>query len=118
MWSSESHRVVFEGVRVLATLGGPGELVRKPYFSRDAIRTAVSWAGVADAAVKDAFGALDAKPTGREPDDTVSLAAGRMLAAQKTIDRWLEHAAREADPTPRGRSPVRDGVTRGGGDVL
>lgn len=118
MWSSENHRVVFEGALVLATLGGPGELVREPYFARDAIRTAVSSAGVADAAVKDAFGTLDAKPAGREPDDTVSLAAGRMLAAQKTIDHWLEHTAREADPTPRGRSPVRGGVTRGGGDVL
>jgi len=42
MRSSESHRVVFRGARVLAVLGEPGELVREPYFARDAIRTAVS----------------------------------------------------------------------------
>ena len=48
MRSSESHRVVFEGAPVLAVLGEPGELVREPYFGRDAIRTAVTWAGIAD----------------------------------------------------------------------
>src|SRR5215210_7181849 len=45
MRASESHRVVFAGTPVLAVLGEPGELVREPYFSRDAIRTAVTWAG-------------------------------------------------------------------------
>ncbi len=42
MRASESHRVVFEGAPVLAVLGEPGELLREPYFSRDAIRTAVT----------------------------------------------------------------------------
>jgi alkylation response protein AidB-like acyl-CoA dehydrogenase len=42
MRSSESHRVVFGGARVLAVLGGPGELLREPYFSRDAFPTAVT----------------------------------------------------------------------------
>ncbi|HVF01440.1 MAG TPA: hypothetical protein VNA27_08925 [Rubrobacteraceae bacterium] len=102
MRSSESHRVVFKGARVLSVLGEPGELVREPHFARDAIRTAASWAGVADAAVESALGILYRKSAGREPDDIVSLAAGRMLAAQKTIDRWLEHAAREADGDPSG----------------
>ncbi|CAN5190106.1 acyl-CoA dehydrogenase family protein [soil metagenome] len=102
MRSSESHRFVFEGARVLAVLGGPGELVREPYFARDAIRTAVSWAGVADTAVQAALDTLAAKSAGREPDDIVSLAAGRMLAAQKTIDRWLEHASGKADADPEG----------------
>ena len=37
---------------VLAVLGEPGELVREPYFGRDAIRTAVTWAGIADTAVE------------------------------------------------------------------
>lgn len=100
MRSSESHRVVFEGARVLSVFGEPGELVREPYFSRDAIRTAVSWAGIADLAVEAALGTLAAKSAGREPDDIVSLAAGRMLAAQETIDRWLDYAAREADAGP------------------
>jgi alkylation response protein AidB-like acyl-CoA dehydrogenase len=100
MRSSESHRVVFRGARVLAILGEPGELVREPYFARDAIRTAVTWAGIADLAVDAALAILAAKSAGREPDDIVSLAAGRMLAAQKTMDLWLEYAAREADVDP------------------
>jgi hypothetical protein len=97
MRSSESHRVVFRGARVLAILGGPGELVREPYFARDAIRTAVTWAGIADLAVDAALEILAAKSAGREPDEIVSLATGRILAARETMDRWLEHAARQAD---------------------
>ena len=62
----ESHRVVFEGAAVLAVLGEPGELVREPYFGRDAIRTAVTWAGIADSAVEGALGILAAK-RGQEP---------------------------------------------------
>ena len=100
MRSSESHRVVFEGARVLAVLGGPGELLREPYFSRDAVRTAVTWAGIADLAVESALEALAAKSAGGDPDDLVSLAAGRMLTAQGTIDRWLEFAAATADVDP------------------
>ena len=100
MRSSESHRVVFRGARVLNVLGEPGELVREPYFSRDAIRTATTWAGIADLAVNDTLEILAAKSADREPDDIISLATGKMLAAQKTIDRWLEHAAREADADP------------------
>lgn len=100
MRSSESHRVVFDGARVLAVLGGPGELLREPYFSRDAVRTAVSWAGIADLAVDSALDVLAAKSAGRDPDDLVSLAAGRMLTARGTIDRWLEFAASRADADP------------------
>jgi alkylation response protein AidB-like acyl-CoA dehydrogenase len=101
MRASESHRVVFRGARVLAVLGEPGELVREPYFARDAIRTAVTWAGIADLAVDATLETLAAKFADREPDDIVSRAAGRMLSAQKTMDRWLEHAAREADADPQ-----------------
>ncbi|QIN78988.1 hypothetical protein GBA65_11150 [Rubrobacter marinus] len=97
MRSSESHRVVFDGARVLAVFGEPGEILREPYFGRDAIRTAVSWAGIADAAVEAALDTLAAKSAGREPDDLVSLAAGKMLSAQGTIDRWIEHASALAD---------------------
>jgi alkylation response protein AidB-like acyl-CoA dehydrogenase len=95
--SSESHRVVFSGATVFAVLGEPGELVREPFFSRDAVRTAVTWAGIADLAVDTALELLAAKSADREPDEIVSLAAGEMLAAQKTMDLWLEHAAWEAD---------------------
>ena len=100
MRSSESHRVVFDGARVLAVLGRPGELLREPYFSRDAVRTAVTWAGIADLAVGSALDVLAAKSAGREPDDLVSLAAGKLLTAQGTIDRWLEFAATTADAAP------------------
>ena len=100
MRSSESHRVVFSGATVLAVLGEPGELVREPYFARDAVRTAVTWAGIADLAVDAALEILAAKYAKREPDEVVSLAAGKMLSAQTTMDRWLEYAAREADADP------------------
>ena len=99
MRSSESHRVVFHKTPVLAILGEPGELLREPYFSRDAIRTAVCWAGIADRAVESALATLAAKSSG-EPDEIVSLAAGRILAEQQTVDRWLEYAARQADADP------------------
>ena len=100
MRASESHRVVFEGAPVLAVLGEPGELVREPYFSRDAIRTAVTWAGISDTAVDAALDVLAAKAGDGEPDDVVSLAAGRMLAARGTIDSWLASAAERADGDP------------------
>lgn len=100
MRASESHRVVFHDAPVLAVLGGPGELLREPYFGRDAIRTAVTWAGIADTAVEAALEVLAAKSGGREPDDIVSLSAGRMLAVRGTMDRWIEHAANHADADP------------------
>jgi alkylation response protein AidB-like acyl-CoA dehydrogenase len=100
MRSSESHRVTFREAPVLAVLGGPGEISRDPYFGRDAVRTAVSWCGIADQAVESALATL-AEKTGGEPDDLVSLAAGRMLAEQGTMDRWIEHAARIADGDPQ-----------------
>ena len=87
MRSSESHRVVFRGARVLAVLGEPGELVREPYFARDAVRTAATWAGIADLAVDATLQTLAAKSAERKPDEVVSLAAGQMLAAQQTMDR-------------------------------
>ncbi len=100
MRSSESHRVVFDGARVLAVLGEPGALLDEPYFSRDAIRTSVTWAGIADLAVESTLDVLAAKSGDREPDDLVSLAAGRILTAQGTIDRWLEFATARAEADP------------------
>src|SRR5215203_4793470 len=55
MRASESHRVVFAGTPVLAVPGEPGELLREPYFSRDAIRTSVTWAGISDTALEAAL---------------------------------------------------------------
>jgi len=91
--ASESHRVVFEGAAVYALLGGPGELLREPWFSRDAIRTTATWAGIADGIV-DAMLALLRRRG--DPSETVALAAGRILVAQGTIERWLAHAAERA----------------------
>jgi len=97
MRASESHRVAFHGARVLALLGGPGELVREPWFSRDAIRTAAAWAGLADCAADEALAQLAARP---EPDDAQAIAAARIVAARATIDRWFEHGAARADAEP------------------
>ena len=123
MRASESHRVVFEGAPVLAVLGRPGELVREPYFGRDAIRTAVTWAGIADSAVEGALDVLAAKSQGREPDDIVSLAVGRMLASQGTMDRWLEHAASFVDASPEASTArfsiqLREAVAAAARDIL
>jgi hypothetical protein len=92
--ASESHRVVFHDAPVTAVLGGPGELARDPWFSRDAMRTAATWAGMVDAAV-DA--ALDELATRRADEPLAQLAAGRIEAARGTVDAWLERAADIAD---------------------
>ena len=95
MRASESHRVTFDRARILAVLGQPGELSREPWFSRDAIRTAASWAGMADAALDGALQSLGDRP---RLGDLEGLAAGRMLTAHKTIDLWMAAAAAETDP--------------------
>jgi alkylation response protein AidB-like acyl-CoA dehydrogenase len=122
MRASESHRVVFEGAPVLAVLGEPGEIVREPYFSRDAIRTAVTWAGISDTAVDAALDVLAAKAGDGEPDDVVSLAAGRMLAARGTIDSWLAYAAARADEDPASlpgiSTQLRESVARTCREIL
>src|SRR5215210_2431800 len=122
MRASEGHRVVFEGAPVLAVLGEPGELLREPYFSRDAIRTAVTWAGISDTAVDAALDVLAAKAGDGDPDDVVSLAAGRMLAARGTIDRWLAYAADRADADPASlqgiSTQLRESVARSCREIL
>jgi alkylation response protein AidB-like acyl-CoA dehydrogenase len=92
--ASESHRVVFHDAPVTAVLGGPGELARDPWFSRDAMRTAATWAGMVDAA---ATAALDELAARRADEPLAQLAAGRIEAAQGTVDAWLERAAEVAD---------------------
>jgi alkylation response protein AidB-like acyl-CoA dehydrogenase len=96
---SESHRVEFHDTPVLALLGEPGELSREPYFSRDAIRTSATWAGLADSILTETLKALDPARV----DDVQAHTLGRMRVAQGTIDRWLEHTTitldRPEDPS-------------------
>ncbi len=97
--ASVSHRVVFHDLPVLALCGSPGSIAEQPWFGRDALRTAASWAGMADTAVKGALQDLGARP---ERSALENLAAGRILTGQRTIELWLGAAARamdEAGPT-------------------
>lgn len=91
--ASESHRVEFERARVLDLVGGPDELLREPYFSRDGLRTAATWAGIADSVYAAALGLLAPAPD----SELTALAVGRMSAAVATINRWLEWAALHSD---------------------
>jgi alkylation response protein AidB-like acyl-CoA dehydrogenase len=86
--ASESHRVEFVETPVLAILGGDDELLREPFFSRDSVRSAATWAGSSDAIMAATVAALGAS----EPADVALHALGRMRVASETIDRWLEHA--------------------------
>ena len=111
MRASESHRVTFKGARIVATLS---PLTTEPYLSGDAIRTAAAWAGIVDSAVQSALVQL-------KDDELRAHAAGRLVVAQQTIDRWFEYAATAEDLTqvaiPSGRpSPTpADGHDRGRG---
>ena len=92
--ASVSHRVVFHRAPVLARFGPPGALSQQPWFGRDALRTAASWAGMADRALDAALDELAARP---DPGPLEQLAAGRMLTSQQTITTWLQRAARAMD---------------------
>jgi hypothetical protein len=94
MRASESHRVVFHDTPVVAVLGEPGELGREPWFSRDALRTAASWAGMVDAAADAALADLASR---RAAEPLSQLAAGRIEAARGTVGAWLALAAGAAD---------------------
>jgi hypothetical protein len=94
MRASESHLVRFHDTPVIAVLGEPGELGREPWFSRDALRTAASWAGMIDAAADSALAELAAR---RAAEPLSQLAAGRIEAARGTVDAWLALAAGAAD---------------------
>jgi hypothetical protein len=89
--ASESHRVLFDDAPVLALLGGADEIMREPWFARDAVRTAATWAGIADLIVRETVGVL----AGRPADDLRLHALGRMRLAQSSIDRWLAFAVAE-----------------------
>jgi alkylation response protein AidB-like acyl-CoA dehydrogenase len=86
--ASESHRVEFHETPVLALLGEPDETVREPWFARDAVRTAATWAGIADRILVASIEAVGE----RRADDLRLHALGRMRVAQGSIDRWLDHA--------------------------
>jgi alkylation response protein AidB-like acyl-CoA dehydrogenase len=92
--ASVSHRVVFHDAPVLARIGAPGALGEQPWFSRDALRTAATWAGMADAAVQAALEELAARPRRGELE---GLGAARLLTAQRTISLWIEDGARAMD---------------------
>lgn len=107
MRASESHRVHFHGAPILATLT---PLTTEPYLSGDAIRTAAAWAGMVDTGVESALAQL-------KDDDLRAHAAGRMLVAQQTIDRWFEYAARAEDLT-QVSIPLRQAVADAGATVF
>jgi alkylation response protein AidB-like acyl-CoA dehydrogenase len=92
--ASASHRVSFDRAPVLARLGAPGAISTQPWFGRDALRTAASWAGIADRGVELALDELAARPARGVIEE---LAAGRILAHQRTISAWLETAAAAMD---------------------
>lgn len=92
--ASVSHRVVFSDLPVMELLGAPGSISAQPWFARDALRTASSWAGMADSAVSSALAELGARPS---TGPLEGLAAGRILAAQQTVSVWLAAAATAMD---------------------
>jgi alkylation response protein AidB-like acyl-CoA dehydrogenase len=95
--ASVSHRVVFHDAPVLARLGQPGAIAAQPWFGRDALRTAASWAGMADTAVRGALTSLAQRGGRGSSSQLEALAAGRVVTHQRTIDAWLEQAARAMD---------------------
>lgn len=94
MRGSASHRVDFSGARVLWLAPEPGALLRQPWFAGDAMRTAASWAGGADAAVAGLLAVLRAK---RADGELEALAVARAQTAQRTIDLWLADGAAAMD---------------------
>jgi hypothetical protein len=92
--ASVSHRVEFHDAPVVARFGAPGALGAQPWFGRDALRTAATWAGMADTALDSALTELAGRP-GR--GQLEALAAGRMLTAHRTIGLWIEAAAPAMD---------------------
>jgi alkylation response protein AidB-like acyl-CoA dehydrogenase len=96
--ASVSHRVVFHDAPVIAQFGEPGALSLQPWFARDALRTAATWVGMADAALAAALRSLRGRA---DPSPLDGLAVGRMLTAHATIELWLDEAARAMDSGER-----------------
>jgi alkylation response protein AidB-like acyl-CoA dehydrogenase len=117
--ASESHRVEFDQAPVLALLGGPDEIVREPWFARDAVRTAATWAGLADGILAATLALVGE----RELADELRLhAIGSMRVARSSIDRWLDHAVGVLDAVGRslaegaGEGALVDGAGASAGD--
>jgi alkylation response protein AidB-like acyl-CoA dehydrogenase len=91
---SASHRVIFHDAPVIARFGPPGGLLQQPWFARDALRTAASWAGMVDTAYAATIRELRQRA---RTGDLEGLAVGRMLTAVRTIDAVLEQAAGATD---------------------
>jgi hypothetical protein len=101
--ASVSHRVVFHDAPLLGRLGQPGAIGAQPWFARDALRTAASWAGMADTAVDAALATLAERPARSEIEE---LAAGRILTAHHTIDAWIDRATAAMDAVASGLPQV------------
>jgi alkylation response protein AidB-like acyl-CoA dehydrogenase len=89
--ASESHRVEFRDTRVLALIGAENEIVREPWIARDGVRTAATWAGIADSVLEATLETVG----DRRLDDLQLHTLGGMRVAQSSIDRWLGHAVEE-----------------------
>jgi hypothetical protein len=79
---------------IIARFGGPGALGEQPWFARDALRTASTWAGMADAAAAAALAELSQRPARGAIEGR---AAGLVLTARRTISLWIEAGARAMD---------------------
>ncbi len=104
-------RVVFDRAPVMARFGPPGSLSAQPWFGRDALRTAASWAGWP-------IGRWRARSTswrrGRRAGPLEELAAGRMLS--RGGRSTLAGEGRADDGRRRTRAWRRARVTRSRGD--
>ena len=109
--ASESHRVEFHDTPVLAVLGGADELLREPWFSRDAVRTAATWAGIADCILAgDASSAI-----GERRSTSCALHAARAGCAWRrrrstvgSSTRWRDSATGMAGPRSRRQTSDQD----------
>jgi hypothetical protein len=118
MRASVSHRVVFDGAPVLAVLGAPGAIAQEPWFARDAVRTAATWAGAVDALADEAIRLLAARAA---PSELERLAAGRIRAEQRTVALWLAEGGRRGDGGTLGREDsahLRHAIAAAGARVV
>lgn len=92
---SHSHRVVFDGARVLAVLGEEGTLSEEPWISGDALRSSAVWAGAADVIT------ARMRETCRS-DAGAHEQLGRATAVVGTVDAWLAWALAAVDTAHAG----------------
>jgi hypothetical protein len=111
MRASASHRVVFDGAPILAVLGEPGASAQQPWFARDGVRTAATWAGAADAAADEAIRLLADRAAGAKGVTALEqLAAGRIRAEQRAIALWLADGAARGDGVDGASLGAADGA--------